>query len=195
MSHSNFPGTSVLVSSAGSGAWLRFFGIVLVSLGVLFAGLSTATAQQPAVKIGYVDFQKALNEIEEGKRVKAQLEREFRQRQQQLDQKQNQVVQLKEQLESQGMMLSEAARREKAMEFQQSMAELQQLYMTLQSELAQKEAEATKRIFDKMREIIAEIGREQSYTMVFEKTESAVLFARDGLDLTDELIKRYNAKK
>jgi outer membrane protein len=127
--------------------------------------------------------------------LKAQLERDFRQRQEQLDQKQNQVVKLKEELESQGMMLSEAARREKGMQFQQAMGELQQLYMTLQQELAQKEAEATKRIFDKMRTIIAEIGKEQSYTMVLERTESAVLYDRDGLDLTDELIKRFNALK
>lgn len=173
---------------------LRLATLVLLCLGVLFTGISTAAAQQ-AVKIGYVDFQKALNEVEEGKRIKAQLERDFRQRQEQLDQKQNQVVKLKEELESQGMMLSEAARREKGMQFQQAMGELQQLYMTLQQELAQKEAEATKRIFDKMRTIIAEIGKEQGYTMVLERTESAILFAKDGLDLTDELIKRFNALK
>ena len=158
----------------------------------LFGGMATAMAND--VKIGYVDLHRALEGIEEGQQVKRQLEREFQRRQQQLDQKQQEVMQLREQFEQQAMMLSEEARQQKAMELQQKMAELQQLYMTLQGELAQQEAQATQRIFEKMRRIIAEIGREQNYTMILERSEMSVLYALDSLDLTSELIRRYNAQ-
>ncbi|MBA2661198.1 MAG: OmpH family outer membrane protein [Bradymonadaceae bacterium] len=173
---------------------LRYLAGLIVVMGLLFASMP-AFAQGAAQKFGYVDLQKALNEIEEGKKIKAQLEKDFKGKQAQLDAKQQQVVKLKEQFESQAMMLSEDARRQKGAEFQQHMYELQQLYVSLQGELAQKEGEATKKIFEKMRKIIEGIGKEQSYTMIFERTESSVLYARDGMDLTAELVKRYNTNK
>lgn len=172
--------------------WLAGFVMVV---GLLFASMPAFAQQAAAPKLGYVDLQKALNEIEEGKKIKAQLEKDFKTKQAQLDKKQQEVVKLKEQFEAQAAMLSEDARRQKGAEFQQKMYELQQLYVSLQGELANKEGEATKKIFEKMRKIIEGIGKEQGYTMIFERTESSVLYAKDGMDLTKELVKRYNAGK
>ena len=44
-------------------------------------------------------------------------------------------------------------------------------------------------------EIIQQIAKEKKYDLVLERTESAILYARDDMDLTNELIKRYNAGK
>lgn len=164
----------------------------LLGVAFLFGGMGTAAADN--VKIGYVDLHRALENIEEGQRVKRQLEREFQRRQEQLDGKQREVMQLREELEQQAMLLSDEARQQKALELQQKMGELQQLYLTLQGELAQQEAQATQRIFERMRGIIQEIGRERGYTMILERSEMSILYAVDGLDLTDELIRRYNAR-
>lgn len=157
--------------------------------------LATAPAFAQTTKIGYVDLQRALLQVEEGKRVKADLEKEFKAKQKQLDKKQDDLKKLKDQLEGQAMMLSEDAKRQKAMEFQKQMMDLQQLYVQLQGELSKKEAEATKKIFTRMSTIVAAIGKERGYTLILEKTESSVLFAADGMELTDELIRRYNTKK
>lgn len=164
----------------------------LLGFVLLFVGPAAAVAQE--VKIGYVDLHQALESIEEGQRVKRELEREFQSRQQQLDAKQREVMQLREELEQQAMLLSDDARQQKAIELQQKMAELQELYLTLQNELAQQEAQATQRIFERMRTIIQEIGREQGYTMVLERSEMSVLYAVDSLDLTAELIRRYDGQ-
>lgn len=169
----------------------RLMVALMMAAAVILGGLSTASAQD--VKIGYVDMQEALNSIEEGKRVKARLEREFQQRQERLDAKQNEVLEMRQELEQQAMMLSEEARQERVMALQGRMQELQELYLQLQNELAQQEAEATKGIFDKMRAIIRTMAREQNYTLILERTESSVLYAADGMNLTDELVRRYNA--
>ncbi len=165
-------------------------GGMLVVLAVVFP--SSAWAQAP--KIGYVNLQKALNEVDEGKKAKAKLKKDFDKKQKKLDQAQKELQDLKASIESQGMMLSEDAKMQKAREFQQKMGELQQTYMTLQQELATAEAKATKSIFDKMGKLIEEIAKEKKYDLVLESTESAILFAKDDMDLTAELIKRYNAK-
>lgn len=159
---------------------------------LLCAASAPAFAQ---VKIAYVDLQRALLEVEDGKKAKARLKSEFDKKQKQLDSKQEAVKKMKEDLEQQAMMLSEEAKRAKAMELQKQMYELQQLYLELQGDLSKKEAEATKQIFDRMGSIIEKLGKEKGYDMILEKTESSVLYARDGLEITNEVIKRYNASK
>lgn len=167
---------------------------LLTTAGVVLALLFVAAPAFAQQKIGYVDLQRALNEVEEGKKAKARLKQDFAKKQEQLDKKQKEVKALKEQIESGGMMMSQEAKRQKALELQKELAQLQQLYMELQRDLSEKEAKATKGIFDKMRSIIQKIAKEKDYDLVLEKSESAVLYADDSMDLTDELIRRFNKK-
>ncbi|MGM0555035.1 MAG: OmpH family outer membrane protein [Myxococcota bacterium] len=163
-----------------------------LAMGVVLSAMAvSAPAEAQDAKIGYVDLQRALNEVDEGKKAKKRLEKEFEQKQSKLDKKQKQVKELKEQLDS-SMMLSEEAKQKKAVELQKQLAELQQLYMKMQRDLAKKEAEATQKIFKKMGAIVEDIAQEKDYDLILEKTESSVLYANDGMDLTDELIKRYD---
>jgi outer membrane protein len=164
----------------------RFVAALFV-FGLILGSASVASAQ----KIAYVDLQQALNKVEEGKKAKARLQKDFAAKQKSLDSQQNEVKALKEELEK-GVMLSDEVKRQKAMVLQQKMYELQQLYVQLQQELSQKEAKATKKIFDKMGKIIEQIGKEKGYDLILEKTESSVLYAKQGMDITDELIKRFN---
>ena len=166
------------------------FGLLMLTLCLLLPA-HTAFAQN--LKVGYVDLQQALNKVDDGKTAKARLKKDFDAKQKELNSQQEQVKKLKEQIESQPM-LSEDAKRGKVMEMQKKMYELQQLYVALQGDLAKAEAKATKDIFDKMGKIIEGIAKEKGYDLVLERTESAILFAKEGMDLTDELIKRYNKK-
>lgn len=174
--------------------YLNVFLQALLGLGIVLLASMPMQASAQSVKIGYVDLQRALNEVTEGKAAKKKLKKEFDAKQKKLDVKQKNVKKMKEELEAQAMMLAEDARRQKAMELQRHMYELQQLYIQLQGELAKKEAAATKKIFDKMGKIIDKIGNEHSYDLILEKSESSVLFAKPNMDITSELIKRYNKK-
>ena len=156
----------------------------------LTATSSTAFAQD--LKVGYVDLQRALSQVEEGKKAKARLKKDFEKKQKQLTQKQAEVKKLKQSLESGAAMMTNDAKRKKAMQLQQEMAKLQQLYMELQRDLAKKETKATQKIFKKMEKILNKIAKDKGYDLILEKTESSVLFAKDSMDLTDELIKRYD---
>lgn len=166
---------------------------LLIALFLVVGAISTASAQE-ATKIGYVDLQAAVEQLNEGKQIRQRLEQEFSRRQGQLDQKQQEAMQLRTQLEQQAMMLSDEARQQRAMELQQKMIELQELYLTLQTELAQMEAEAMGGLLQKLEGVLAEIAKERNYSMILEKTESSILFADEKLDVTSELVRRYNAK-
>ena len=156
----------------------------------IVATLAIGQAAQAQEKIGYVDLQRALNEVDEGAKAKAALKKEFDQKQRALDEKQNQLKAMKEEIDARGMMMKPEVKQEKLAELQKSLLEVQQTYYTMQQELTKKEAEATSGIFTKMGVILQDMGREQGYTIIVEK--SAVLYAKNHLDLTNELIRRYN---
>lgn len=170
--------------------WKTKWGLAAV-VGLL--GLLLATpAFAEDLKVGYVNLQKALNQVEEGKEAKARLKKKFQSKQQKLNKKQKEVKKLREELKSASMAMSEEAKKKKQRKLRRKMQELQQLYMGAQRELTRKEASATQEIFKKMRGIVEEIAEEKGYDMVLEKNKGSVIFAKDAMDLTDELVKRYD---
>jgi outer membrane protein len=141
-------------------------------------------------KFAYVDLQRALNEVEEGAKAKAALKAEFDDKQKYLDEKQTSLKKMKDEIEARGMMMKADVKQEKLAELQKSLLEVQQTYYGMQQELTQKESEATGKIFQKMGVLLQTIGQDQGYTAILEK--SSVLYAKNHLDLTNELIRRYN---
>ena len=180
----------MLAQTQASGRWSRglrgLFAVVILLAGVGFS--STAAAED--LKIGYVDLHEALNEIPEGKEAKKRLRQDYKAKQEKLNQKQKEVKKLKEELQSQSMALSDEAKRKKQKQLQKKMQELQQTYMELQRDLSKKEAKETKDIFEKMRSIVKEIAEEKNYDLVLEKSKSSVLYGKEKMDLTGELIER-----
>lgn len=161
---------------------------LVAALALSLAFPSAASAQE--AKLGYVDLQRALNEVEEGASAKKALKKEFDEKQRQLDAKQTELKNLKDELDQRGTMMKPEVKQEKVADLQKKLMETQQVYMQLQQELSKREADATAEIFKKMGVILTTMGEEQGYTLIVEK--SAVLYAKSALDLTNELIRRYN---
>lgn len=146
-------------------------------------------------RIAVVDLQRALNETEDGRRAKAKLKRLFKQRQQQLDKAQNELKQQKEQIEQliKTKAVNEQQLQERAAEYQKALIELQSKYMEYQRELAEQEATLTREIIARMERILRRIGQADGYTLILERSEGGVIWVPSNLDLTDQVIQRYNA--
>ena len=68
-----------------------------------------------------------------------------------------------------------------------------QTYLRHQQDLQGKEQEATGKIFERMQRIITKIAGAENFTMIFDREQSGLMFAKPHLDLTNEVIRRYNA--
>ena len=64
--------------------------------------------------------------------------------------------------------------------------------MRHQQDLAGKEEEATQPIVERLQRIIGKIAAAENFTMVLDKS-AGVVFAKPHLDLTNEVIRRFNA--
>ncbi len=163
----------------------------------LLAGLSLLApgiAHAAELKIAYVDLQRAFAEVDEGKAAKAKLEQMRDAKQKEIDKEQEVLKKEKETFEKQMATMTDAARTQQGTELQKKLYDLQQRFEKGRAELAQTERETLSGILGKMQPIIQGIAQRDGFTMVFEKTDSGLLYAPASLDITNELIRQFNEK-
>ena len=163
---------------------------VALFMAVVLAG-SSALAEE--IKLGYVDLQRALSETEDGRKAKANLKKIFDQKQKELDEQQEELKKAVEDLDKKRTLLPADKVREKEAELQDRMQKVQQTYLRHQQDLQAKEQEATSKIFERMNKILGKIALAENFTMILDKTSGGIVFAKPSLDLTNDLIRRYNA--
>lgn len=160
--------------------------------GVGSALIAPAAAQN--VKIATVDFQRAINEVAEGKAAKARLESIYAEKKAALERMQSSLQAKMGEYEKQKVVLSEAARKAKEEEITNEQMAFQQAYMRYESEFQQMYLGAMDTLLQRMRKIAEAIGAERGYTLIVEMTEGGIVYASSSIDITDELIKRYNTQ-
>ena len=152
---------------------------------------SPAVAQQSDARIGIVRLQDALTGCKEGKAARKKLQADFQGKQNQLKNREAALKRRYEQLEKQKKSgVSETKLRSDLAVFQKSVLEAQQLRAKLQQELAEKEAELTRKILARMKPLIAKIARKGGYTVILDAGQ--VLHAPEDLDVTRKLIRLYD---
>jgi outer membrane protein len=162
--------------------------LALLTLNV--AALTAAPSQASAEGTVYVDLQRAVFEVEDGKKAKQNLEKMKGERQKALDDKQQELKKLQESFEKQQALLSPEVRQAKEEEFRTKLGELQAVYAKLQRELAEAEMKIQQEILGRMGTILEQLAKDADYTMIVRK--DALLWAPEHLDVTNEVIRRYN---
>ena len=162
---------------------------LMVALAALIP-LTFSAAAHAQSKIGYVNFQKALAELDEAKAARTRLEGIKEQKQKDLDKAQDQFKKDKDTFDKQASTMTETVRNQKAEDLQKRFIDLQQSFEKGRAELAQKENEEFQPIVNKMRGIITSIAQKEGFTMVFDA--GGIAYAPDSLDLTPQLVRTYN---
>ena len=160
----------------------------------IFSQMAATAIAADTVKLAFVDLRRALNETTEGKKAMDKLTSLKDKLQKKIEKEEQKIMTMKESLEKQQDILTKDAMQKKAEEYYRSVSELQQSYMRFQKELTAKEADLTQDILLKMQKIIEEIGKSEGYTMIYDRSSGAVVWAPSHLDLTDRLIQKYNSK-
>ena len=171
------------------------FSFIIWILGILLimGGFESLLASE--IKIGFVDIQKAVNECQAGKEAKKSITSDLEKFQRKIAEKQKELQALKESIEKQALMLSAEARAAKEKEYQNKLREFQRWGEDNQNEINQKRLEMERTISMGLQRVIQKLGADEGYTLILDKNENIVLFASKAIDLTDRVIKAYDAQK
>jgi len=168
---------------------------ILIFVLIILGGFLTGRVYSADIKIGCIDMQKAVNACNAGKEAKQVLIKETERFQRLIAEKQKELQEMKESLEKQGLLLNPEVRAAREKELQAKFRDFQRWGEDVQNELNQKRMEIETNISRNLVKVAQEIGTKEGYTVILENNENIVLFASKSTDLTDLVIKAFDAQK
>lgn len=179
------------------GLTLRHSALLAMVLGFLaFGGSAELQAQELAgsAKVAVIDVRRILTESESGRESINTLRDLAEAQQTDLSGREARVTELKERLEAGRLQLSEAKQKEMELELQGMIIELGRVEDDARRELEERQAAEFGAIEERVMPLIRSIAEELGYTLIFNKFEdSGLLFAAPGADITDLVLRRFDA--
>lgn len=164
-------------------------------IGIIILGGWFGSVWAAELKIGFVDVQRAINECQAGIEARKTLAKEGEKLQYIYEEKQKELQTMKESIEKQSLMLSSEARVAKEKEFQNKLKEFQRWQEDNQNEMNQKRMELERNVGMSLQKVIQKMGADEGYTLILVKNDNIVLYSTTSIDLTDRVIKTFNAQK
>jgi len=156
--------------------------------------LSVGFAQQTG-KIGVINSQVVLEKSVEGKRAITQLQDKDKKSQSDLAKLDNEIKQLEAKLSTQRLTLTDEA----AMQINSDLEKKKTDQKRLSEDAVREIQELQYRLFNKVQgeliPIIEGLGKEKGMDVIFDLAKSGAVYFNPIIDLTDEVIRRYDASK
>jgi outer membrane protein len=161
--------------------------------------VAPAPAAQPpkpfpeGAKIAYVDIQMIASNSAEGKAASAKIQEWEKKKTAELAERNKAAQALQTKLQQGGNVLSETARAQSEKELQKLQRELQALQEDAQQERTELTAQLQGEFQEKLNPIIEQVATEKNLQVVFSVRDSGIVWAYSGIDLSAEVIKRFDA--
>jgi outer membrane protein len=154
---------------------------------------SVASPVRADLKVGVVDMQRALNECDAGKKARDQVKAKFEKAQDQLKRQREDLDRLREDYDKKAVVLKEEERRSLEKDLENRSLDFKRKYEDFQRDLKRTDSELTAGIVEQLYEEVRDYGQKNSYSLVLEASNGALLYNDKTTDITDEIIRLYNA--
>ncbi|MDT0647231.1 OmpH family outer membrane protein [Zunongwangia sp. F260] len=162
-------------------------------LAILVLGIFMTSCNQE--KTAYVDTSKLIQEYKEMKDVEAEFTAKSDSVRQQLDAAASEFQKQVQEYQANMNTMSQTERQEKEQELMRQQQMLQQQQQSQGGQLRAQSDAAVDSIVSKVKDYVQDYGQENGYTYIFGSNDAAnsIMFAKDGKDLTEEILEKLNA--
>ncbi len=167
--------------------------ILLFSL--LFVLAVSLCLAQEGQKIGVINSQEVLEKSAEGKRVIARLQERDKANQAALTKIDDDIRQLETKLNTQRLTLSEEALYQMNSDLEKKRTERKRLAEDSYRDWQDLQLKLFNRVQTELLPIIEQLGKEKGMDIIFDLAKSGAVYFNPVIDLTAEIIKRYDASK
>ena len=161
---------------------------------VVLAAIMMAVAL-PAVaqsKVAVIDVQRVVTESDPGKEVMQNLRVLSDAKAQEGQNLQQEMAALQDQFNKQRFTVSEQRQAEMSKEIEDKQIAIRRFQDDAQRELQEAQRRELGGLEERILPIIDQIGKEQGYTLIFNKFQSGLVYADETVDVTDTVITRFN---
>ncbi len=167
--------------------------LVIMMLGLFSAG--AAHGAQQACKIGLIDMQKFQQESTAFQKIRLRLEKKFAKLKNKLDTQKKEITKLEDELKKQSLMLSLDAKEDKQRDLEKKKRYYKYLYNELSQEMRDAEQDAKRAVAKDVEKIVGQIGEKEGYTIILEKGTIGLIYYKDSIDITDQVVAAYDKMK
>jgi len=159
---------------------------------VVVALLAVTTVAWAETKIGVVDVQRVIDDSEKGQQARELLKQKFEQEKTSLEKEGKEIALLKEDFDKQSAVLTPEKRADREQELRQRIKDFNRLKKDKQDSFNAQQMEVLRQVMAKVMEVVQTVAKENGYTAVLDATNGPVLYAGEGVDITDLIIQRFN---
>jgi outer membrane protein len=170
----------------------KWFVVSLVFVFALMFGMSVVSlAAEPALKIGIVDISKIMKDSKAAKSAHAIFTKELDAKKATLKVKSDKVAALDKELNK--LDQKSSAWKDKRDSLAKEFREMKVMENEMNKELQKKDVDLSNKIFTNIQQVLNKLMKSENYSLILDK--KAVLAGKDGLDITDKVIKVYDSQK
>ena len=155
-------------------------------------GAAPALCDAPA-KIGIVDIEQVMKKSLKGKRIFNQIKDETEKKGLALQEKEQKIQELQKSLESQAMVMNQVTRDEKERQMRIEISDIKMLQKKSIDELKMLEIKLLRETQDEIVDVVEKIGEKEKFLLVLERAEAGVMYFPKTIDLTERVIKEFDA--
>jgi len=161
--------------------------LIVLSIAALSAQIVAAQAN-----VAVIDIQRVVTESDAGKEALGKLKQLQDEKIAEGQKIQTEADSLREQLTKQRFTLTDEKIAELNKQLEDKGTELRRFQEDAQRELDDARRTALGGLEERILPVIDEVGREKGLTLIFNKFQSGLVFADEEVDITDEVIRRFN---
>ncbi|HNX50214.1 MAG TPA: OmpH family outer membrane protein [Thermoanaerobaculaceae bacterium] len=173
---------------------MKRYATLLVVVGLALTGVQLYAQEAPKLTMAVIDVQVLVQESAAGKEAMGRLAKMQNDKVTERKKLSDEFDGLQKQLATQGSTLSEAKLAELRKSIEDKEIVIRRFDDDAQQELEKAKTTELGNLEKQIMPIIQELGREMKLQMVFNKFQSGLVYADETVDITDQVLRRFNTK-
>ncbi|MDO8785832.1 MAG: OmpH family outer membrane protein [Syntrophales bacterium] len=143
-------------------------------------------------KTGFVDIREVLLNSDAGKKAAEEIKNLYEKNKKIIQEREAELKKLKDEVEKQSSILTEAARKEKESDYQKKLRDYQLMVKDINEELKIKDQEFANRMLPEILKVLAAIGEKEKYSLILETSSLPVAYFAKENDMTKRVVEELN---
>ena len=155
------------------------------------AQTEAAAGAHPA-KIAVINVERLVQESALGKEAFARVKKLNDQKKDEADKLAKELRDMEQKLADQGASLTDDKREQLQKTYQEKAIAFKRFNDDAQRILEEAQKKELEQLEKRVLPVIQQVGKEKGFTMIFNKFQSGLVYADEGVDVTDDVLKRFN---
>ncbi len=168
---------------------------VLLASSLVLGFFVPAQAQSAPTKVGIINIQKAIVSTKDGQKAVAEIEAKAAPKKKELESKQQAILQKQEQLNKSSNVGGEEAKQKLIREIDTMKKTFSREVDDAQADFDQENAKVMNDLGNRVMQVLDKYAKDNAYALIIDVSNpqtSSVLFAANGIDVTDEIVALYD---